>query len=154
YLHLEFRILRDAPSPFALLAQIGHHLPRTSAVATRARHSEEALLEADLSASLALRTRRRRLAALRAAAIAVRTHRLALHVDLLRHAEDGLFERQLQVEAQIVAALRARTTPATHPPTATEEIAEQIAEDLGDIDVALEAASAEAVPDSRVPKAV
>src|SRR5262249_993012 len=53
YLHLEFRILRDAPSPFALLAQIGHHLPRTSAVATRARHSEEALLEADLSASLA-----------------------------------------------------------------------------------------------------
>ena len=112
-LTVSFRSCATRPGAAAGRARLGDDLARPAALAAGARDGEEALLIAELPAPVALRAGRRPRARRRAGAVA----RLALlgagNLDRRLGAARRFLERDLEVVAQVGAALR---TAAPAPP--------------------------------------
>ena len=90
----------------ALLARRADDLARSAALTTGAPHGKETLLVDDFAAAMARRARGGARAGLGAFAAAVLTKLGARQLDLGGHAENGLFELNLETVADILAALR------------------------------------------------
>src|SRR5439155_4954451 len=120
------------------------HLARSSALRARPADGEEALLVPDLAAASARRAGEGRAAFLGARAAASRAGLRTRNLDLGLEAEGGFLKGNLQVIAQVRAALRARSPrlPAAENVAEAEEIAEDVFEIREDTGVGLEAARA------------
>src|SRR3954471_12887160 len=103
----------------ALAARVADHLAGAAAGAAGAADREEALLIEHLTAAVAGRTGAGAGAGLGAFAAAVLAVLHTRHLDLRVHAENGLFEPNLEIVADILATLR------TVPPAAAA-LAEEI----------------------------
>jgi len=123
---------QHATFAFALGAGIGNH--RTSALAggTSARDAEKPLLIADLSLPIARTAGDWSLTRRCARTVAVLTSFVAADGNCLFRAEDCFFKLQIDVFAQVGAALSAAAALAS---TAAEEIAksEKVSEDVAEV---------------------
>ena len=107
--------------------------PAAVAGAAGAADREEALLVEDLAAAVAGGAGGRAAARLAAAALAALAALHARHLDLGAHAEHRVFEADLQVVADVFAALRARAPAPPPPPAEQVAEAEEIAQDVAEI---------------------
>ena len=99
------RLLNRAAAP-AGLAGLGDHLAGAAALAASARHGEEALLKADLAGAAAAWAGGRRGAGRRAGSLAGVAGFLARDLDVRLDALGRLLELDLEVVAEVGAALR------------------------------------------------
>src|SRR6185295_388317 len=127
----ELAFLRDASGAAAGLARLGDDLPGPAALRTGPRHGEKTLLGSDLSLALALLACARARSGRRARAAAGLAVLLTRNLDRRLGAARRFLEADLEVVAQVGAALR----PAAAAATAAEQIAEpeHVAEDVGEI---------------------
>jgi hypothetical protein len=131
-----FRIYRplskNAALSTALGARIGDDAARTLTSGTGARDAEETLLVTDLAASRTGPAIDWSLSGRGAVAVTVFAHFVAANVDLRLGSEDRLLEVQIDVLAEIGAALRtaALSTSAAEHFADVEEVAKDIAEIL------------------------
>src|SRR6266568_3463963 len=146
-------LLADPAFAPAVRTILPDHLARSSALRARPADGEKALLVPDLPAASARRAGEGRAALLGARAAASRTGLRARNLDLGLEAEGGFLKGNLQVIAQVRAALRARAPrlPTAENVAEAEEIAEDVFEIRKDTGVGLEAARA---ADAGVAKAV
>src|SRR5262245_11888408 len=124
-LDCDLPLLRDAPGAAAGLARIADDLPGAAALRAGARHGEEPLLEPDLPLPAALRTLARRRAGRRSRSVTRLAVLLPRNLNRRLGPDRRFFEGDLEVVAQIGAALRTAAAPA-----AAKEIAE--AEDVAE----------------------
>src|SRR5436190_14635652 len=118
-LHCDFAVARHAAGAAAALARLGYHTPGSAALRTGASDGEETLLKPNLALAAALRTRRRRRSGRGPGTVAALAVLLTGNLDRGLGPARRLFERNLEVVAQVGAALR---------PAATSRSTEQVAE--------------------------
>src|ERR1043166_3728120 len=145
---LHLLLALDAPRAATLLARVADALARAAATAARPSHGEEALLVAHLPRAPALLAAFGLRAGRGPAALAVLAGFEARDSELRRHPGGGLFERHLQIVAEVCGALRPRA-PSARPGTSAEHVAEaeEVAEDV------LDAAEPLRAPARRAPRA-
>src|ERR1019366_5962949 len=131
--NLEFALDLPEAVAAALAARVADDLARPAAGAASAADGEKPLLIQNLAAAVACGALRGSAAGLGSGAAAVVAAIHARHLDVGVHPEDRLFERQLQVVADILAALRAVAAPPAA--SSTEQIAkvEEVSQDIAEI---------------------
>src|SRR5262249_28323988 len=117
-LHRDFPLARHVSRTAAALTRLGNHAPRAAALRAGAGHDQKTALRPDLTGAVAARARRRAGARGGARAVAGFALLLPRNLDDRFRAVRGFLKRDLEVVAEIGAALR----PAT-PPAAAEQIA-------------------------------
>src|SRR5206468_1834254 len=114
----------DAPGAATRVARLRNGSTGPAALRARGRHREESLLAADLSLPAAQRADDGRAARRRARSAAAFARFLPRNLDRRFGAASGVFERNLEVVAQIGAALRATAPAAAEQIAETEDVAE------------------------------
>ena len=129
----QLALAADAPGAAARLTRLRDRLAGAAAVRARARDGEEALLVAQLAGAAALRAGLGRRARRGAGARAGLAGLLARDLDRRLGAGRRFLEGDLEVVAQIGAALRAAAPPAAAEDVAEAEHVAEAGEDVGEV---------------------
>src|SRR5208283_3746590 len=143
---LQFALPLPVALAAALAAGVANDLAGAAASGTGAANAEEALLVEHLAAAVAGGAGGRPAAGLRARSMAPAAGLHPRHLDIGAHAEQRLFERNFQIVAHVLAALRARPPAASARAKHVAE-AEEVAQDVAEIGkrVGIETAAARAL---------
>ena len=152
-LDAELPLARDAPFAVAGVAWLRDHASGPAALGTRSRDGEESLREPDLALPLALRACGGRGPRLRAGAAAGLARFVPRNLDGGRGALGRFIERDLEVVAEIAAALRSAAPLPAKQVAKTEHVAEDVAEVELVEDRRIEAAARSGL-DARVAEAI
>src|SRR5579872_356962 len=134
YIDLQFALHLPRPASMAIPARRTDDLPASAALPAGAPHREETLLINHLTPSLASGAGGGTASGLRAFACAMFTRLRARHLDVRGQAENRVFEADLQIVANILAALRTGSAPPATPPEQISET-EELAENIADIEI-------------------